>query len=71
MTKKYLFTELRDCVRIALACETYRSAVISIHEARGMIKLAYMYDIINDKQFHTLCSLRREFDLYLFNNKPL
>lgn len=71
MTKKYLFKELRDCVRIALDCDTYRSAVISVHEARGMIKLAYMYDIINSNQFRTLCSLRRQFDAYLFNNKPL
>lgn len=71
MTKKYLFNELRDCVRIALACDTYQSAVISVHEARGMIKLAYMYDILNNIQYHTLCALSRDFDSYLFHNKPL
>ena len=69
MTKKKLFNELRVCKRVALSCETCESALISIQEARGMIKLAYMYDIINDKQFHTLMHLSREFFLYVLESK--
>lgn len=71
MTKKYLFEELRACKRIALSCPTCESALISIHEAYGMIKLAYTYDIINDRQYHTLCRLNRKFMMYLLDSKPL
>lgn len=70
MTKKKLFYELRICASVALNCPSYRSAYISICRADGMIKLAYAYDIINAKQFHTLCSLRREFENYLIDIKP-
>lgn len=71
MTKRILFDELRSCKKVALACDSYECGVMSVREARGMIKLAYTLDIINTREFHTLMRLVLDFQMYLLESKPI
>lgn len=71
MTKRRLFDELKACKKVALACDSYECGVMSVHEARGMVKLAYTLDVINTRQFHTLMVLIRDFQMYLLESKPI
>lgn len=71
MTKRVLFDELRSCKNVALACDSYECGVMSVHEARGMVILAYASDILNGRQFHTLMRLVLNFQMYLLESKPI